>query len=65
MLIGGQVVTEPRDPGVHRGSPKLLFIGVLADGHLDQWRTPEKHLGPAFDKDRVVAHAGQVGATGG
>ena len=48
-----------------RRAAELLLVGVLPDGHLDQWRPAEEDAGPALDHDGVVAHAREVGATGG
>ena len=64
-LVPGQVVTEARRLGVHARATELLLVGVLPDGHLDEWRPAEEDAGPALDHDGVVAHAREVGATGG
>ena len=65
MLVDGEVVGEPGDPRVHLGAAQRLVVGLLAGGHLHQRRPAEEHLGLAVDQDRVVAHAGHVGAARG
>ena len=65
LLVDGEVVGEPGDPGVHLGAAERLVVGLLAGGHLHQRRTAEEHLGALLDHDDVVAHARDVGAAGG
>ena len=64
-LVGGEVVGEPGDPGVHLGAAERLVVGLLAGRHLHQRRPGEEHLGPVLDHHDVVGHARQVGAAGG
>ena len=64
-LVDGEVVGEPGDPRVHLGAAERLVVGFLAGGHLHQRRAAEEHLGLAVHQDRVVAHAGHVGAARG
>jgi len=64
-LVDGQEVGQARRAGVHLGAAEGLLLGVLPGGHLHQRRAAEEHLGLAPDHDRVVAHAGDVGAAGG
>ena len=64
-LVTGQVVTEARDLGVHARTPQILLIGLLSDGHLDERRPAEEDARPVLDHDGVIAHAGEVGPTGG
>ena len=49
---------------MHRRAPELLVVGVLARRHLHERRPAEEHLRLLVDEDRVVAHAGHVGAAG-
>ena len=50
---------------MHLRTAELLLGDVLVDRHLDQRRTAEEGVAGVLDEDRVVAHAGQVGAPGG
>ena len=61
-LVHGDEIREPRLGGVHRRAAERLVVDLLAGGHLDQWRPTEKDLRPALHEDRVVGHAGDVGA---
>ncbi len=63
-LVGGQVVREPGDGGVHARAAELLVGGHLAGGHLHQRGTAEEHLRLLVDHDVVVAHARHVRAAG-
>ena len=65
VLVGGEVVGEPGDSGVHLGAAERLVVGLLARRHLQQRRPGEEHLGPLLDHHDVVGHAGQVGAARG
>ena len=64
-LVPGQVVAQPRGPGVHAGPAELLLVRLLPDGHLHQRRSAEEDAGPVLDHHGVVAHSGQVGPTRG
>ncbi len=59
-LVGGELVGEAGDPGVHRGAAELLVGRFLAGRHLDQGRAPEEDLGALLDHHDVVAHARHV-----
>ena len=63
-LVDGEVVREAAGAGVHVGAAELLLVGVLVDRHLHQGWPAEEDAGRAALQDRVVAHAGQVGAAG-
>ena len=64
-LVPGQVVAQTRDLGVHARPAQLLLVGLLSDGHLDERRPAQEDAGAVLDHHRVVAHAGEVGASGG
>ena len=63
-LVAGQVVAQTGDLGVHARPAQLLLVGLLSDGHLDQWRPAQEHAGAVLDHHGVIAHAGEVGASG-
>ena len=65
VLVDGEVIREPGDPRVHLGAAQRLVVGFLAGGHLHQRRPAEEHLRLPVHQDRVVAHAGHVGAARG
>ena len=65
VLVDGEVVRQPGDPRVHLGAAQRLVVGFLAGGHLHQRRPAEEHLRLPVHQDRVVAHAGHVGAARG
>ncbi len=64
-LVGGELVGEAGDPGVHRGAAELLVGRFLAGRHLDQGRAPEEDLRALLDHHDVVAHARHVCAPRG
>jgi hypothetical protein len=64
-LVLGKLVGQAGHPGVHLGAAELLVVRDLAGGHLDQRGTAEEDLGPLPDHHDVVAHAGDIGPTGG
>ena len=64
-LVGGEVVGEPGDVGVHARAAELLVARLLARRHLHERRPAEEHLGAFVDHHRVVAHPGYVRAAGG
>src|SRR6202040_341741 len=64
QFVVGEVVGHARREGVHPSPAQLLVGRYLAGRHLDQRRPAEENLGLLVDHDGVVAHPGDVGATG-
>ncbi len=64
-LVNREVVAEAGRTRVHLGAAEGFVVGLLAGGHLDQWRAAEEHLRAILDHDGVIAHRRNVGATCG
>ncbi len=62
-VVFGQVLTQPRDAGVHLGTTQFLFGGHLAGGGHQQRRAGEKGARAAAHHDHHVGQARHVGAT--
>lgn len=64
-VIGGEVVGDTGDPGVHGTATEFLGGDVLAGGGLHQRRTGEEDGALAVDDDGLVGDRRDVGAAGG
>jgi hypothetical protein len=63
-LVLGEVVGQATRARVHLGAAERLLVDLLVDGHLHERRAAEVGGAALLDEDRVVAHAGHVGAAG-
>ena len=65
VFVLGKVIGEPGLFGVHACTTERFVVALLPGRCLDQRRPTQEHLGPVPDHDHVVAHARDVGPTGG
>ena len=59
-FVSGEVVGQSRCAGMHLGPAERLIIGLLAGGHLHQWRSGQEHLRALLDHHHVIGHTGYV-----
>ena len=64
-LVDSEVVGQTRYSGVHFGAAERFVVGLLAGGHLHEWRPGQEHLRTFLDHHHVIGHPGNVGTPRG
>ncbi len=63
-VVNGEVVGDTRDGRVHLTAAEVFVANDLAGGGLDQGRTGKEDVALLLNNDALIAHGGNVGATG-
>ena len=64
VVVFGQVIGDPRDPGMNVGPAQVFGAHLFTGCGPHQWRPAEEDRTLVAHDNGLVGHSGNIGATG-